>query len=102
MILPVRTTPEADAQAKEIDSWWRGNRPASPELFLDELTHAFDIVGHAPSIGRLYRESPVTGTRRLLLSGSRYHVYYVATNDDVRILAIWHSRRGVGPPLRTP
>jgi len=35
--LPVRTTPEADAQIREIDRWWRRNRPASPNLFADEL-----------------------------------------------------------------
>jgi hypothetical protein len=25
--LAVRTTPEAEAQIREIGSWWRGNRP---------------------------------------------------------------------------
>jgi plasmid stabilization system protein ParE len=75
--LPVRTTPEADAQIRDVDAWWRRNRQASPDLFLDELTASFDIISHAPSIGRSYRHSPVTGTRRVLLKGTRYHVYYV-------------------------
>src|SRR5438105_14324284 len=39
--LPVRTTPEADAQIREIDSWWSRNRPASPNLFA-ELAAEFD------------------------------------------------------------
>jgi plasmid stabilization system protein ParE len=98
--LPVRTTPEADAQIREIDSWWRKNRPASPNLFADELAAAFDVVGHAPQIGRLYRQSPVQDTRRVLLKGTRYHVYYVPRSDEVRVLAVWHAQRGVGPPLR--
>jgi hypothetical protein len=55
--LPVRTTPDADAQILEIDSWWRRNRHASPNLFADELAASFDIIGHAPNIGRLYRQS---------------------------------------------
>lgn len=100
MSLPVRTTPEADAQIREIDSWWRDNRPASPELFVEELAAAFNIVGHAPHIGRVYRHSPVPGTRRVLLKGTRYHVYYIPHVDDVRVLAVWHAQRGVGPPLR--
>lgn len=100
MSLPVRSTTEADAQIREIDSWWRRNRPASPNLFVDELAASFDIVGHAPHIGRLYRQSPVPGTRRVLLKGTRYHVYYVPRTDDVRVLAVWHAQRGVGPPLR--
>jgi plasmid stabilization system protein ParE len=97
--LPVRTTPEADAHIREIDSWWRGNRPASPELFVEEPTATFDIVGHVPYIGRLYRQSPILNTRRVLLKGTGYHVYYVPLAAEVRVLAVWHARRGVGPPL---
>jgi plasmid stabilization system protein ParE len=59
--LPVLTTREADAQIREIDDWWRRNRFAAPDLFLDELTASFDILGHTPQIGRLYRQSPVPG-----------------------------------------
>lgn len=66
MTLPVRTTPEADVQILEIDSWWRSNRDASPNLFLQELAAAFDTVGDAPYLGRLYQQSPIPGTRRVL------------------------------------
>ena len=100
MILRVRTTPEADAQIREVDRWWRMNRTASPSLFADELAASFEMVGHAPNIGRRYRRSPIPGTRRLLLSGTRYHVYYVPLADDIRVIAVWHAQRGVGPPLR--
>ena len=58
MSLPVLTTPEADAQIREIENWWRRNRTASPDLFTNELAATFDILGHAPHIGRLYRQSP--------------------------------------------
>ena len=100
MSLRVGTTPEADEQIRAIDDWWGRNRPASPNLFADELAASFDILGHAPNIGRLYRPSPVAGTRRFLLKGTRYHVYYVPYADDVRVLAVWHARRGAGPPIR--
>jgi plasmid stabilization system protein ParE len=98
--LPVTTTPEADAQIRTINDWWRENRQASPDLFLDELSRAFDMISRAPNIGRLYRRSPVPGTRRVLLRGTRYHVYYVASEQEARVLAVWHGERGVGPPLR--
>lgn len=100
MSLPVRTTPEADAQIRVIDDWWRKNRQSSPDLFLEELSGSFDILGDAPRIGRPYRRSPVPGTRRVLLNGTRYHVYYVPRADEVTVLAVWHAQRGVGPPLR--
>jgi plasmid stabilization system protein ParE len=98
--LPVRTTPEADAQIRGIDEWWKGNRPAAPDLFLNELAAAFETIGHAPNIGRSYRRSPIPSTRRFLLAATRYHVYYVPQPHEVRVLAVWHARRGVGPPLR--
>jgi len=69
-------------------------------LFADELAASFDIIGNASNIGRLYRHSPIPDTRRVLLNGSRYHVYYVPHVDEVRVLAVWHARRGEGPPLR--
>jgi plasmid stabilization system protein ParE len=98
--LPVRTTPEAGAQIRAIDDWWRANRLAAPDLFAAELAASFDMIGHAPYIGRLYRQSPVPNARRILLKETRFHVYYVPLADEVRVLAMWHARRGVGPPLR--
>jgi plasmid stabilization system protein ParE len=97
--LQVLTTPEADSQIREIENWWRRNRTASPDVFADELAATFDILGHAPHIGRLYR-IPVPDSRRVLLKGTRYHVYYVPRGDQVIVLAVWHAQRGVGPPLR--
>jgi plasmid stabilization system protein ParE len=98
--LPVVTTPEADAQIRAIDVWWRENRTATPDLFLDELANVFDLIAEAPHLGRLYRRSPVPGIRRLVLRATRYHVYYSVGEHDVRVLAVWHGQRGVGPPLR--
>jgi hypothetical protein len=58
--LPVTSTPEADAQIRTIDDWWRENRHASPDLFFNELAGAFEIIARVPmsvvSIGaRRYR-----------------------------------------------
>ena len=100
MSLQVLTTPEADSQIREIENWWRRNRIASPDLFADELAATFDILEHEPHIGRLYRQSPVPDTLRVLLKGTRYHVYYVPRRDRLIVLAVWHAQRGVGPPLR--
>jgi plasmid stabilization system protein ParE len=97
--LPVVTTPEAEAQIRTIDDWWRENRRASPNLFIDELLHAFDTLAQAPLLGRPYRRSSVPGVRRLLLPATRHHVYYVPNDHDVIILAVWHAERGAGPSL---
>jgi plasmid stabilization system protein ParE len=98
--LQVRTTPEAEAEIAAIDEWWRQNRRAEPDLFLEELVAAFHVIAYAPQIGRPYRRSPVPGTRRILLKACRYHVYYVPLASEARVLSVWHGQRGVGPPLR--
>lgn len=96
----VRTTPETDDQVRVIDRWWRQHRTAAPALFLDELEAAFSLIGHAPDVGHSYRQSPIVGIRRVLLPRTRYHVYYVAREDVVLVLAVWHAKRGSGPPMR--
>jgi len=98
--LPVRTTPEAEAQIRAVDDWWRKNRLASPDLFEEELSTSFEMIGRAPNIGRLYRLSPIPDTRRVVLKATRYHVYYVPLVAEVRVLAVWHAKRGAGPSLR--
>ena len=100
MSVPVRTTAEADEQIRTVHAWWRRHRPAAPDMFVNELASAFTLIGDAPHLGHPYRRSPVGSTRRLLLPVSRYHVYYVALDHEVRVLAVWHGRRGSGPPLR--
>ena len=100
MSLPVRTTPEADAQIREIDNWWHRNRHAAPDLFLTELAASFELIGSAPQIGRSYRRLPIPGTRRVLLEGARHHVYYVPHGDEVRVLAVWHAQQENAPELR--
>jgi plasmid stabilization system protein ParE len=93
--LPVRTT-----QIRQIDEWWRRNRPAVPELFLNELSAAFDVIGHAPYLGRSYRQSTVAGVRRVLLEG---RAITSTTFRRTRRSEYWQCgtrSAGVGPPLR--
>jgi plasmid stabilization system protein ParE len=98
--LPVITTPEADAQIRAIDTWWRTNRPAAPDLLAEELANCFVLLEQVPKIGKPYSRQPsVPGLRRVLLRATRYHVYYVPRADAVAVLAIWHSQRGQLPPL---
>ena len=100
----VRTTPEADGQARDADVWWRANRPAATDLFVNELFAAFGLLADAPAVGRPYRRRGIPTLRRLLLRESRYHLYYVhdTRSDRVVVLAIWSAVRGRGPRLRLP
>jgi plasmid stabilization system protein ParE len=94
---PVFTTPQADLQILEMDTWWRENRDKAPDLFEEELELAFALLADSPGIGKRYpghRE-----IRRLLLRLTRNHVYYVEEDDRVVVLAVWGAVRGAGPDL---
>lgn len=100
MSLALRVTPQADSQIQAIDTWWRANRPAASDLFVNELEASFELIQAAPEVGRLYRRGSNKRVRRVLLNATRYHIYYIRGVADIWILAVWHAQRGVGPPLR--
>jgi len=100
MTVRVVVTPEAEEHIGIIDTWWRGERPAAPGLFAEELAAAFALLSDAPLAGRRYRHATVPEVRRLLLRSTRYHVYYRPHESDVVILAVWSAVRGSGPELK--
>jgi len=102
MKLTVFVTPRAEVQIREIQEWWWENRREAPELFTEEFEGALDLLETSPDIGQPYRGTKVRGVRRLLLTGSRNHVYYVHDPDrsKVVIIAVWGAVRGKRPPLR--
>jgi plasmid stabilization system protein ParE len=95
----VRTVPVADDEIREIDDWWRENRTAAPDLFLDELTLALHLLRDAPFVGVAYDDADLAGVRRVLLRSTRNHVYYVVTRDEVVVVSVWGAIKGTGPNL---
>ena len=89
----------AQRHIREVDRWWRKNRLAAPDLFAQELGAAFETISTHPGAGRRYAHPVQHGVRRTLLRACRYHVYYVATDDEIVVLAVWNAVRGSGPPL---
>jgi hypothetical protein len=74
MSLPVVVSPEAERQIEVIDAWWRINRRAAPQLFIEELAEAVAVIEFAPEVGRRYAHPEVKGVRRVLLRATRHHV----------------------------
>ena len=87
----------AEGHLGTIDAWWRANRTSAPELFLEEVSAAFDALLAAPLTGRVLTVKGVGGVRRLVLRTTRYHVYYRVEKDTVTVVAIWSAVRGRGP-----
>lgn len=68
-------------------------------LFEQEFASATETLAMHPGVGAPVRRRRVKGLRRFLLRATRYHVYYVATDRTVFVLAVWSAVRGSGPPI---
>lgn len=89
----VELSEEAEAQVDEIDTWWRQNRRAAPDLFSDELAKALADLEAMPSLGTIYRAGPEP-VRRILLRRTHYHVLVQRERDSARGGAL-HDRASV-------
>lgn len=93
----LRISRDAFRQIDAADSWWRENRPASPDLFERELRSAFVAIRLAPTVFAVIDEPRFPGLRRLLLSRCRYYVYWTTTEETIEVIAVWHTSRGKSP-----
>jgi plasmid stabilization system protein ParE len=93
----VELSEEAQGQAQRIDTWWRENRRAAPDLFTDELDQVLRALRDTPTLGVRYE--PKGEIRRLLLKRTHYHLYLVEEPERVHVLAVWSAFRGRGPRL---
>jgi plasmid stabilization system protein ParE len=98
----VRTTGRADREVARIDTWWRENRTAAPDLFLDELVETTRRLARTPHIGAAYRQHGAPELRRVLMQATRFHVYYHynAARGEVVVVSVWSALRGRGPRVQ--
>jgi hypothetical protein len=97
--LPVVVPPRVDLAILEIDLWWRSNREKAPDLFEEELAGAIDLISGSPRVGMLQSHATLANLRRVLLRSTRFHVYDVASDTEITVVAVWSSFRGHGPDL---
>jgi plasmid stabilization system protein ParE len=93
----VEFSDEAKTQVRRIDSWWRANRPSSPDLFTRELELASLTLEDTPGLGVRYDRKP--GVRRLLLRRTHYHLYFVEEAERVHVVAVWSAFHERAPEL---
>lgn len=101
MKIRVTFSPQAREQALRRARWWREHRPAAARQFAFELRSVITLLAASPSLGIAYPHAKVAGVRRLLLSSTQDHVYYVYDEvaATVEVLAIWGAVRRRGPRL---
>lgn len=97
----VDVTALAARQIREAEQWWRENRTAAPNAVRHQLDRAFTLIGSQPRIGAHATNVRLQGVRRIYLPIISYHLYYhvVSPPEHVEVVALWHSKRGTGPPI---
>ena len=100
-MLPIMVTLLADAQIQQASKWWLANREKAPQAFKEEIERAFSLIAQRPEVGANATSARLKDVRRIHLSRIRYFLYYRVRLDHLEVLALWHSSRKKGPPLRT-
>ncbi len=99
--MKVRLSGPARRQADRLDRWWRENRPATRDLFAQELAAAQTQLAHSPERGVIYAERNGVIVRRILLPKTENHIYLEIDRSSgvVMIIALWGAKKGKGPRL---
>jgi plasmid stabilization system protein ParE len=88
-------------QVEKIARWWVAHRPAAPSMFMDELGTAERLLRGHPEAGIAYATHRTGVIRRILLGGTKHHLYYRyhADRDELLVLSVWGAPRERGPKL---
>ena len=99
--LAIELTALAVQHIRQAEMWWRNNRKAAPNAIRQELERTFTLIALQPQIGSRATNVKLQGVRRIFLPAIKYHLYWhvVSEPERVEVVAFWHSRRGMGPPI---
>ncbi len=97
MNVPVRFEDEADAEYRAAGRWYEARSVGLGLEFFDEVDAAIGHVLELPRAGELVRSMPAEWlVRRVAVKRSPYHVFYLESSQELRILAVAHDRREPG------
>ena len=96
----LEVTKRAQREAKRLAQWWLENRDKAPELFEEELIAAYRLILSDPALGQTYLVSRGRRIQRVLMPGTKNHVYYYRQDSELlRVVSVWGAVRGREPRL---
>jgi toxin ParE1/3/4 len=81
--------PDAEADIEQSGDFYESRRTGYGERFRSEVDKALRQIGATPKAFALYKNGP---TRRRLLKGFPYAVYFLEKDDTVHVLAVYNQR----------
>ena len=89
MTYSVRIRPKARVDLAEAGRWYEAQRVGLGTRFIDEVYAVLELLADQPLV---YMEV-LRGTRRALLHGFPFGIYYRVIGATISIVAILHSSR---------
>lgn len=94
---PVRLAPEASLELAEAAAWYDAQQPGLGSKLLDEMEHLLSTLAHRPgAFPRLLGTAPELDLRRALLPRFPFGVVFVQVAEEIRVVAVAHSKRHPG------
>lgn len=89
MNLPLIVNPEAEADLDEARIWYEARRPGLGSELLDCVREVFDRIRRTPRLyGKVFQDLRLALVRRF-----PYVVIYRVDDDQITIVAVYHTRR---------
>ncbi len=97
MSLPVRFEREADVEYSEAARWYEDRRRGLGLEFLQAVDASIEQVLAFPTSGAAVNGVPVDlQVRRLPVKRFPFHIIYLQSETELRVLAVAHDRRSPG------
>jgi len=89
MIRPLIVNPEAEADLAEVKLWYDGRRPGLGDDFLLCVEEALEGIRRTPELyGKAFEDLRLALVRRF-----PFAVVFRADEDQVTVVAVYHTRR---------
>lgn len=89
MIWPLIVNPEAEADLAEAQAWYDRQRPGLGDELLECVEEVFDRLRRSPELfEKVFEDLRLARVRRF-----PYLIIYRVDDDQVTVVAVYHSRR---------
>jgi plasmid stabilization system protein ParE len=96
-VKPVRYDAEAEEEYLATVRWYRARNRQAAERFMDRVIAAETLIREHPEAwGSPPGVAPEVGARRVIVRGFPFALVYVELEQEIRIIAVAHSKRRPG------
>ncbi len=89
MSLPLIVNPEAEADLADVRAWYDGQRLGLGDELLECVEEVFDRLRRSPELfGKVFEDLRLARVRRF-----PYVLVYRIDDDQVTVVAVYHTRR---------